>query len=235
MMPGDNDINHGNDGDQQHEGGFAAGNLAVATPKRSVSTQAVVLGVVLVVSAGALFGMRHFGLGPAGAIASSVKIDYKMDDDGPNVPEGYADVLDALDRSSKPLQVDANLLEQDPFVLNDLMPVEIDLDADDVADYGEAAARLIREREAQRRRDVQADINRMTLQSVLGGRVPVARIGSSIVRVGDPLGEFFIVQAIEGRTVVLATEEGWIFELSMEENELGDQMSVTRQRETPKR
>ncbi len=232
MMPGDNDINGG---DQPQEGGFAAGNLAVATPKRSVSTQAIVLGVVLVVSAGALFGMRHFGLGPAGAMASSVKIDYKMDDKGPNVPEGYDEVLEALDRSSKPLQIDANLLEQDPFVLNDLMPVEIDLDAEDVADYGEAAARLIREREAQRRRDVRAEFSRLTLQSVLGGRVPVARIGSSIVRVGDPLGEFFVVQAIEGRTVVLTTEEGWLYELSMEESELGDQMSVTRQRETPKK
>ena len=55
----------------------------------------------------------------------------------------------------------------------------------------------------------------------------MARIGRDIVRVGDPLGEFFTVVEIHGRSVILETDEGWQFTLTMEDTGLGDQMSVT--------
>ena len=215
------------------QGEPAGQSFAAATPKRGVSPQSLVLALVVVGSAGVLFGMRHFGLGPGSAIAADVEIDYKIDGAAAAaVPDGYAHVMDALDRSSRPMQVAAAKLTQDPFVLLDLLPDPEGLDGEFTRDSGENAARLVREREAKRRREVQADFNTLQLQSVLGGRVPVARIGSSIVRAGDPVGESFMVKAISGRSVLLVTEEGWEFTLSMEETGLGGGgMSVTRQGE----
>lgn len=202
--------------------------MAAAQPRKGPSAQTIVLGLVLVGSAAAVFGMRHFGLGPAGAIAASVEIDYKVGEGGAAAQAGYDQVLEALDRSGRPLQITADRITQDPFVLHDLLPDEEVIADGGEIDPGAAAARLLREREAKRQRELRAAFEALELQSVIGGRVPVARIGPHIVRVGDPVGDFFVVESISGRSVVLTTDDGYRFTLGMNENDLGDAMSVTR-------
>jgi len=56
----------------------------------------------------------------------------------------------------------------------------------------------------------------LTLQGVLGGTIPVARVSGETVRVGDTLSEIFTVKLITGRTVTLETD-GKEFQLTMEE------------------
>ena len=62
-------------------------------------------------------------------------------------------------------------------------------------------------REEQEARWAEA-LSRISLQGVVGGRVPLARIDGETVRVGDTLGEgMFTVEAIDGRSVVLRWEQ----------------------------
>lgn len=61
-------------------------------------------------------------------------------------------------------------------------------------------------------------MSQLKLHSVVGGRVPVARLGDQTVKVGDVVLELFTVTAIGGRSVAL-TVDGETYNLVMDEGE----------------
>jgi len=82
----------------------------------------------------------------------------------------------------------------------------INLDDPEARRLAELQARLAK---------VQSEFNKLELNSVLGGSMPIARISGEAVRVGDKIGDYFTVVAIHGRSVELSAE-GEIYTLFME-------------------
>ncbi|MEN0019402.1 MAG: hypothetical protein AAF747_00805 [Planctomycetota bacterium] len=221
----------GTQNDQQHSGvpllaDFAAEADLTAAPKKQVPRRVVVGGLVLVGAAVGIGAMRLFGVG-ASSVLAAITVDYTPSDGSIQpVPEG---VMEELDRSRVALQVPADSLTRDPFLLEapEVTPDE------PLVDDGSRAARLAAERarrEAQEREqlereareqrfaDARAAVDSMTLQGVMGGPIPLARIDGSIVRIGDEPTAGVRCVAISGRTVTFEFE-GQRFSISMGDNE----------------
>ncbi len=187
-----------------------------APPRASQRPRQAVVAVLLVVGAvGAIFAMRHFGMGPTGALAD-VDLDYKP---SATTLGGISPgkVLADLERSRRAVQVPAENITQDPFELdNTTAEVESPTVDPDLAQRAESE-RLLQAQEA-RRRAVEDDLRKLTLQGVMAGSVPVARVSGKLYKVGMPIGEYFTVTDIAGRTVTLQAD-GQSFTLTMDEQE----------------
>ena len=166
--------------------------------------------LVLAVAAGALFVMRKFGMG-ANIDLANIKIDYQFGQKETVVTADHDRILSDLQSSREIRQVPLEEIQMNPFAWNMRSRV-----TEDVVDT--EALRRERERiEAEeRRRTVQNAFDRLKLRSVVGGSHPMAQISGRMVRVGDEVGEFFTVTAIEGRSVELLAD-GQTFIMSLGE------------------
>ncbi len=172
------------------------------------SSFAIVI-LVLAVAAGALFIMRQFGMGTNIDLAD-IKIDYQFGQQETVVSPDHDRILSDLQSSREIKQVPLEEIQMNPFAWN----MKAKVDETDVVD----AEALRRERERiereERRKAVQFAFDKLRLRSVMGGSHPVAQISGKMVRVGDKVGEFFTVTAIEGRSVeLLADGETYIMSL----------------------
>lgn len=187
-----------------------------ATSRASrASTQIIILMLVVGVSVVSLWWMRKEGT-RVGVTFQELNVDYTE----PNAEKAktYARIMADLSRIQTPLDVALGEFGKSPFML--------DTGKATVAQTGvvmssgpseeEAAAALAREKAEARRQELLTGIDHLRLQSVMGGRVPLARISDRTVRVGDVVGEFFTVTGIEGRTVSVEAD-GQTFTLTMEE------------------
>lgn len=182
-----------------------------ALPKASQRPRQMVVLVILVLGAvGAIFAMRHFGMGPAGALAE-VDMDYKPAKIGSGISPHK--VLKDLERSRRAVQVPAENIKQDPFVLDNTTP-EVEAPVVDPDLARRAEAERLRQQQEARRKAVDTDLQKLTLQGVMGGSVPVARISGKLYKVGMPVGEYFTIAAIEGREVTLKAD-GQTYTLTM--------------------
>lgn len=164
-----------------------------------------VLACVLAVGAGLLFVMRQAGAGPREAKATET-IDYAYAEQQEiEAAERQRAAIEDLSRAGPPAQLPAHEIPRNPF----LLAAQAALEDDPVL----AAASP----EPQESRVVVA-AKSLELQAVLDGRVPVARISGQTCRVGDRVGEFFVVSSIEGRSVVL-DGQGETFTLTMDAHE----------------
>ena len=68
---------------------------------------------------------------------------------------------------------------------------------------------------------IQQTIDGLKIQSIMGGRVPLAKISNETYTVGDIVAELFKIVAIEGRTVTLVTADGEEFQLTLGGSTLG--------------
>ncbi len=182
-----------------------------AMPKASQRPRQAVVAVLLVAGAvGAIFAMRHFGMGPAVSLAG-VDLDYK--------PEGSAtglspkQVLADLERSRRAVQVPADQITQDPFELDNLRQ-PVDAPQVDTNLSARAEAERLRLAAEARQKLIDTEFAKLTLQSVMGGTVPVARISGKLYKVGMTVAEHFTITAIEGRRVTL-TADNQTFALTM--------------------
>lgn len=181
--------------------------------RKKMNESAFVLILIVAVSAGVVLGMRHFGMGPAsGAVAA--EIDYDLDADRKISVAKYERLIDQLERSVEPVFVpEEELNGRNPFML---------LAQQLVTDTGEDASELARKRQEeqerrereQREREMMAAMRALKVQSVIGGRVPLARINDETYRIGDVIDNRFTITSIEGRTVMI-TADGRAFALSL--------------------
>ena len=182
-------------------------------PKSKVSAQTIVLVAVLVIGSGLLFAMRRLGMGPGSSIAG-IKIEYEPGKSGS--ADRVDNLLASLDRLDDPVQVPEYLVTRNPFMLDIEAPVE-DTPTTAVKPTGPDQAT----RNAQQRRlDLQKRFDQLKIQSIIGGRVPLAKINGETVTVGDAVADFFTVKAISGRSVTLTADDE-SYTLFMGESDVG--------------
>lgn len=191
-----------------------------APPSKRVSSQAVVLGVVLIGAGALLFGMRQMGMGPKLSLAN-LKIEYERADEGAAGAVRTASVLKELERAVQPSQIKGEELGRNPFRLVRTSEPTEQLTDDGWKERAEAEALAKAAEEAQRAMEaannaLSGEISKLALFSILGGRVPLARINQETVTVGDTVAGRFKVLSIEGRVVTLEAE-GKQFTLSLED------------------
>ncbi|MFK7884433.1 MAG: hypothetical protein AB8F26_09670 [Phycisphaerales bacterium] len=175
---------------------------------KKVSGQVVLAGAVLLLAAGAIYGMRFVGLNAAFG-GENIKIDYTAEQ-GLESAKRFESVMAELEASMSAVQLAEGQLAAEPFS----RPVE---DAPEPGVYEEPnsmddldrLARLAAERRMQemseRAQLVQGELMRLNVQGVIGGRVPAARINGQPVRVGNMLGVFEVVD-ISGQSVFVEAD-----------------------------
>jgi len=183
-------------------------------PKSKVSAQTIVILAVLVIGSGLLFTMRKLGMGPGSSIAG-VKIEYEPGKSGG--ADRVDSLLSSLERLDDPVQVPEYLVTRNPFVLDVDAPPEDTPTTTTPAQTGPDQAAL----DAQKRRmELQNRFEQLEIQSIMGGRVPLAKINGETVTVGDTVADFFKVKEISGRLVTL-TADGQSYRLFMGESNVG--------------
>jgi hypothetical protein len=178
---------------------------AMSMPVSSGFSRSAMVAVLVVVAAvGSLFAMRQLGLGPALSLAD-VAVEYKPEESA-KAGAASGKVLADLERSRRAVQVPAENITQDPFELNaeqnNVASPEIDADLARRAEMERRQAAL-----EARQQDIEDALDELSLQSVMLGSRPVARINGQIYKVGMTVGEFFIITGIEGRDVKLFADD----------------------------
>lgn len=176
-------------------GFFAEGDIE---PKRRLSGP-VILGLV-VATAGLMLGaMRLMGIG-ANIDLVKVKIDYPLDGEG-GPKKDHTRILSDL-KDAGVAQVPLEAIQMNPFEWKTMRAPE------PVAqEKGPDPAELSRIEREQRAQTLKSALAGLQLNSVMAGRVPVARISGEMVKVGDKVGEFFTVKSIGGRSVELTADD----------------------------
>lgn len=198
-------------------GGGGGGEEGAAPKKRSRlsgSTTLVFTGVLA--GASVLAAMRFFGLGPVAATAK-VDVDYQAPSNAKALLADHERVISTLERSTAAVQAQTptDKLQKNPFQLVSAQPMST---TEAPVDDSKKAAELAAKQKAERRNKIETVLSQLKLHSVVGGRVPVARLGDQTVKVGDIVSELFTVTAIGGRSVAL-TVDGETFNLVMDEGE----------------
>jgi len=201
-------------GPSQRPGMLALPGQFDAGPKRRVPTQTILLALVLAVSGGALYTMRRVGM-KSGMTFDVVNVEYQQED--AERAKSYDRIMADLARVQEPLDVALGEFGKSPFMLDVKATAAVapGVAGDPVAAGDSAADRAAREAEAKRA-EVAARLSELRLHSVMDGRVPLARIDDRTVRVGDAVGEHFVVESIQGRSVTLRGGSE-LFVLSMEQ------------------
>jgi hypothetical protein len=190
----------------------APGAGAPHKPESKVSAQVVLAGAVLVLAAGAIYGMRFVGLN-AGGGRDNVKIDYTSQSGAPEMVRRFERVMTELDASMSAVQLAAGEpLPESPFSRPQQesdQPVAIEQPStlDDLDRLARLAAEQERLKREERAALLEAELARLQVQGVMaGGRMPVARINGQAVTVGKTLGAFEVVE-ISGQSVFLTADE----------------------------
>lgn len=194
--------------------GLSPEELAGKNKGHTLPAQLLVFGIVLCVSAVSLWWMRREGT-KAGVIFDLTKVEYSEPD--AEKARTYARIMTDLARIQTPLDVALGEFGKSPFMLDsggtavsDANPIPAGPSPQELAEI-EA-----RERAEARKQELLTAAGALRLQSVIEGRRPLARIDEHTVAVGDTIGEFFTVTAIDGRSVTIAAD-GQTFTLSMED------------------
>lgn len=182
---------------------------AEAEPKTRLSGP-MLLVIVVALAGGVLLAMRQLGLGPRLSMLE-VKIDYPLDGET-KANKNHKAILNDL-KSSGIEQVPLEKVQMNPFEWKSLAAQEPVVAGPKEEDPAEVARRALEARRVY----VKDSLSRLQLNSVLAGRVPVARISGELVKVGDVLGGVFTVKTITGRAVELEAD-GERFTLALGES-----------------
>jgi hypothetical protein len=217
-------MNTGTEGDftrTGHDGGpvgaLPPGEAMVrgSSRARRVSAQVVILLLVVGASAASLWWMRREGM-KVGVNFQEMKLEYSEPD--AEKARTYARIMADLARIQTPLDVALCEFGKSPFMLETGQARVGEPVASPAKGLSaeELAAREAAERAEARRLEIRGLLENMRLQGIMGGRVPLARIDGQTLQVGDKVGEFFTVVAIEGRAVTLEAD-GEKYTLTMDE------------------
>lgn len=221
-------VTGGDNGDDGLPEGVAGANTPLATPFANAGTDTaldgpsrfgaaskhsgvVVLLIVVVAASGALYAMRS--LGKAGKLKMlDIKIDYPVDGATKIATADHVHIMDDLRTTGEVRQVPLDEVQMNPFEWRGLEVV--------TAVPGGRSGLSPEEqrlREAQERaKAIETALARLSLNSIIGGRVPVARVSGQMVRVGDSVGEYFKVVHIGGREARLEAD-GRVYTLTLGE------------------
>jgi hypothetical protein len=118
-----------------------------------------------------------------------------------------------LNRSGEVVQVPLEQVQMNPFAL----PIETAASTTPVVKPGASPDDIAAKARTAHEKEIETKLKGLKINSILSsGRVPVANISGQVVRVGDLIGELFIVGKIQGRSVTLVSD-GHEYELSLGE------------------
>jgi hypothetical protein len=181
-----------------------------AAAPRTIPSQLVILALVLGISTATLFAMRAYGM-RTGLTFEALASENFQSDSATQAAE-YERIMADLTRMNKPLEVALNDYGHSPFMARFVANSTDVAVATSINPSESAQDREARERSG-RKATLMSEVSRLEVHSVLGGRVPLARIGEKTVGLGDKLGSFTVAE-IEGRGVTLEAE-GFRFNLTM--------------------
>lgn len=185
----------------------AAGDAFGRASGRKFSVQSIVMVLVVLVSAVAVVGMR--AMGTRGGIAmGNDEVQYTAQD--ADVGVRFAKVMGDLARVQRPLDVALGEFGRSPFMIRSSTA---DAPASDMTPE-QRAEKEHRERQETRRKQIDESFASLTIQSIIGGRVSLARISGDVYSEGDVINGLFKVVSIEDRTVHLEAD-GQRFELTL--------------------
>lgn len=196
--------------------------------KPKLKAQQVVLLAVLVIGGGLLFGMRKLGMGPELVIADP-GISYEPRSAGARPSGELQRLMASLEQSSSPVQIPLESVQRNPFEIRAVLEARANsgqAPVDEEAIAAEAARRAAEKLE----QEMKQALSRLGLQSTMDGRVPVARINNEFFRIGDRVGEHFMLVRIDGRTAVLSSDDGREFVLVAGENTRQQHRGTPRRR-----
>jgi hypothetical protein len=159
-----------------------------------------VLAMIIVAGSAMLFGMRKLGMA-GGVELIDIKIDYPIDAKDQASGADHRAILEDLRTSGQVVQVPSELVQMNPFEWKDESK-----SVETVDDSARTEQERLRKAQAAREAQLKSALAAMKLNSVMGGRVPMAQISGQLVRVGDVIGPGFMVMRIEGRTVALEVD-----------------------------
>ncbi len=182
--------------------------------KRSAPSQLIVGTVILALSAGVLMGMRAYGT-RSGINFEKVSAEstYKEDADR---TAAYDRIMADLARFNRPLDVPLEDWGHSPFLARDTgtrTDTRVTMTPQH-APVNETPEQRDDRTKAARKAVLMNEVAKLELHTVMGGRVPLARINEETVGLNGKVGEFTVV-AIEGRGVTLEAE-GYRFNLTMQ-------------------
>jgi hypothetical protein len=187
-----------------------------------VSGQVVLAGLVLIVSGGAIYGMRFVGLN-AGFGKDDVKIDYTSQASSPETTRRFGRVMTELDASMAAVQfARSQELPATPFTRPSTgEPVQEFVFSEPTnLDDLERLARMAEEQRLRQLEERSAllrnELSRLQVQSVMaGGRMPVARINGQPVTIGKFLGSFEVVDIVGQSVFISADGITWELQIGM--------------------
>ena len=182
----------------------AAADGPAAVEKNSSSRQYLIVGFVLAVSAGLLWFMRGQGIGLDHASGKDVKIEYEVDEKAANDDiKRQREVMFNLELSEDPVQIPADEITKNPFAMSTLT-------GEDEEEQVIAAAAPEKPKGPTPEEIRQNQLDRLAasleLNTVLKGRVSLARINGKTYRIGDAVESEFILLSIEDRSVTLGAD-----------------------------
>jgi hypothetical protein len=180
--------------------------LPLSKPRTYRPTQPIVLAGLLVVSVGSIFAMRSLAGKAIVESAGTSQVDYTHTID-PARSAQYDRIMSDLARLEKPMQLDVDVAAAAAF--GEKKGSQL-VQAGDTESDG---AKQSRERK-RRQNELLTKANALVVQSVMGGRRPVARISGETYGVGDEVQGFKIL-SIENRNVTLEAD-AFRFTLTME-------------------
>lgn len=183
----------------------AAAEGPVVSEKHSSSRQYMIVGFVLAVSAGLLWFMRGQGVGVGLAEGKDVKIEYEVDEKAASDDiKRQREVMFNLELSEDPVQVPADEITKNPFAMATLTGE----DEEPETQVAQKAPEKPKGPTPEELREQQLDrlAAGLKLNTVLKGRVSLARINGKTYRIGDAVESEFILLSIEDRAVTLGAD-----------------------------
>lgn len=167
-----------------------------AAPKKSIPFSTILIAAVVLVAGGMLYGMRQIGLGPRVTLAKDLP-SVKLPDSRASRVD-HQRLLEDLNSARTTQQVPSGQVKKNPFQL--LGMALIPATAYTGEEESLRAIREQRERTAKEKaeyaKSVADEVKKLELNAVLGGSQPVARINGSLYRLGDKVGKFHTLKAI---------------------------------------
>lgn len=193
-------------------GGFLIGDDL--EPRRGKYASATVVLAVIILAGGLLVGMRKLGMGPKLDILE-IQIDYPLEEQDPSSGKDHGRVLADLRNGGNIGRIPLDMVQTNPFTWRTLKPL-----AAKETPKGDPAELLRLQLEEQRKKVADA-AQKLVLNSVMGGRIPMARISGELARVGDTVAGGFRVKSIIGRIVTVESGDQ-AFTLSMGDPDQAD-------------
>lgn len=185
--------------------------------------QTIILLVLLVLSAGAVYGMRRVGI-VSGISGQALAVEYQPSAINAEFENRFDRAMEDLARSGRPIQVPLEDLPESPFEISRRLSIGgasiTEVDPAKLSEQQRLRAQQRLAEEERRRADalrerVDEESARLKVQSLIGGRVPVAMINGQLCRVGDQVGNgIFTVREITSSGVTV-TADGRTFRVQM--------------------